>query len=124
MISNRILRRAACGLAVAALGLATGCASGATSSRAPGPSPAAGSATPRSGSIPLLQLTWPVRTREHVDLWLHAYALLTQDTTLVPYFRRGYRDQLTTLRRQRGISTRVAPGSAATTSRGWSYTWL
>jgi hypothetical protein len=40
-----------------------------------------------------------------VDLWLHSYALLTVDTTLVPYFRRGYRDRLITLRRQRGTST-------------------
>ena len=107
MTSNRSLRRAACGLAVAAIGLATGCASGATTSRAPGPSPGTGSTTPRAGGSPLVQTTWPVRSREHVDLWLHAYALLTPDSTLVPYFRRDYRDQLTTLRRQRGISTQL-----------------
>jgi len=46
-----------------------------------------------------------VRTREHVDLWLHSYALLTPDSNLVPYFRRGYRDQVAAVRRQRGIST-------------------
>jgi hypothetical protein len=40
-----------------------------------------------------------------VDLWLHSYALLTADSTLVPYFRRGYRDRLLALRRQRGVST-------------------
>jgi len=54
-----------------------------------------------------VQATWPVRTREHVDLWLHAYALLTPDSTLVPYFRRGYRDQMLALRRQRGVSTQL-----------------
>jgi hypothetical protein len=48
-----------------------------------------------------------VRTREHVDLWLHAYALITTDTTLVPYFRRGYRDRMATLRRQRGVTTQL-----------------
>jgi hypothetical protein len=48
-----------------------------------------------------------VRTREHLDLWLHSYALITQDTTLVPYFRRGYRDHITGARRQRGISTQL-----------------
>lgn len=54
-----------------------------------------------------MQATWPVRTREHVDLWLHSYALLTPDSTLVPYFRRGYRDQLIALRRQRGVTTQL-----------------
>jgi hypothetical protein len=48
---------------------------------------------------------WPVRTREHVDLWLHSYALILDDTTLVPYFRRGYREQMIALRNQRGVST-------------------
>lgn len=34
---------------------------------------------------------WPVRTREHVDLWLHGLALTLDDTAAVPLFRRGYR---------------------------------
>ena len=54
-----------------------------------------------------MPVTWPVRTREHVDLWLHSYALLTSDTTLVPYFRPGYRDRLLAVRRQRGVSTQL-----------------
>jgi hypothetical protein len=37
---------------------------------------------------------WPIKTREHVDLWLHGYALLLDDTAAVPLFRRGYRDSL------------------------------
>lgn len=57
--------------------------------------------------MPLVDVAWPVRTREHVDLWLHSYALLTPDTTLVPYFRRGYRERMVALRRQRGISTEL-----------------
>lgn len=48
---------------------------------------------------------WPVRTREHLDLWLHSYALINQDTTLVPYFRRGYRERMTAVRRQRSVTT-------------------
>ena len=48
---------------------------------------------------------WQVRTTEHVDVWLHSYAMVTRDTTLVPYFRRGYRDRMVTLRRQRGVTT-------------------
>jgi hypothetical protein len=93
-------------LAATALLVVAGCATSTTSSptRAPSPSPAAPSST-QGGTTPLVQATWPVRTREHVDLWLHAYALLTPDSNLVPYFRRGYRDQVIAVRRQRGIST-------------------
>jgi hypothetical protein len=54
---------------------------------------------------PLVQSTWPVRTREHLDAWLHSYALISQDTTLVPYFRRGYRDRIAAVRRQRGVTS-------------------
>jgi hypothetical protein len=53
----------------------------------------------------MMNSVWPVRSREHVDLWLHSYAVLTPDTVLVPYYRRGYRDRVLTLRRQRGVST-------------------
>ena len=52
-----------------------------------------------------MQTTWPLRTREHLDVWLHSYALLTPDTTLVPFFRRGYRERINAVRRQRGVST-------------------
>ena len=48
-----------------------------------------------------------MRTREHLDVWLHSYALITPDTTLVPYFRRGYRDRISAVRRQRGVSTLI-----------------
>jgi hypothetical protein len=65
--------------------------------------------TPPAGPAPLVDPAWPVRTREHVDLWLHAYALLTRDSTLVPYFRRGYVDRVAALRRQRGVSNQLDP---------------
>jgi hypothetical protein len=39
-----------------------------------------------------------VETREHVDLWLHGFALLQDDASLVPYFRPGYRTELLKLR--------------------------
>ena len=69
------------------------------------PIPGGGATATQGGATPLVQAAWPVRTREHVDLWLHAYALLTPDSTLVPYFRRGYRDQMLALRRQRGATS-------------------
>ena len=104
MTAIRTLRRA--GVVAGALVLLTGCAT-ATATSAPGPSPATGAPSAQTGTTPLVQATWPVRTREHVDLWLHAYALLTPDSNLVPYFRRGYRDQMVALRRQRGVTTQL-----------------
>jgi hypothetical protein len=105
-ISGRSPRRTARAAAALLLGLELACASGGTVTPAPGPSPASGSST-QSSPAPLVQTTWPVRTREHVDLWLHSYALLTADSNLVPYFARGYRDRVAALRRQRNISSQL-----------------
>ncbi|MEO6446424.1 MAG: hypothetical protein ABIP66_14835 [Gemmatimonadaceae bacterium] len=41
---------------------------------------------------------WRVDTREHVDLWLHGFAMLQNDASLVPYFRLGYRASLASVR--------------------------
>lgn len=48
---------------------------------------------------------WPVKTREFVDLWLHGFALLSDDSARVPLFRRGYRDAVTVEKNRRGIVT-------------------
>lgn len=48
---------------------------------------------------------WAIQTREHVDLWLHGFALLQDDTSRVPLFRRGYRDDLIVARNARGVTT-------------------
>lgn len=95
--------RLACGLFL----LVGACAGGVSPSPAPSPNPSTAPRSTPAGPTPLVQGAWPVRTREHIDLWLHAYALLTPDTTLVPYFRRGYRDRITAVRRQRGASTQL-----------------
>ena len=90
-------------VALLALG---GCSSSNMPSPASAPMPDARStATPNAGPAPLANVTWPVRSREHLDLWLHSYALLDRDTTLVPYFDRGYRDRLLALRKERNVST-------------------
>ena len=94
-------------LALTLLALAGACAGGVSPSPAPAPDPTGVPRTTPSGPTPLVDAAWPVRSREHVDLWLHSYALLTPDTTLVPYFRRGYADRLSALRRQRGVSTQL-----------------
>ena len=48
---------------------------------------------------------WTVATRDHVDLWLHSFALLQADSTRVPFFRRGYRDSVLAHRRRANVTT-------------------
>lgn len=52
-------------------------------------------------------VTWPIKTRYHIDLWLHGYAMLQEDTTLVPYFERGYRDRMVVLKNRANVTTRL-----------------
>ncbi len=79
------MRRGWLGAALMAAAILSGCTTGTRGSRAPAAAP-----TP----------AWPVVTREHVDLWLHGYAMITRDAARVPVFRRGYRDSLDLLRRR------------------------
>lgn len=48
---------------------------------------------------------WPVKVREHVDLWFHGFALLQDDTTTVPLFDRGYAERITVAKNTRGLYT-------------------
>ena len=41
---------------------------------------------------------WPIKTREHVDLWLHGFAMLQEETTSVPFFKRGYSTDMIVLK--------------------------
>jgi hypothetical protein len=50
---------------------------------------------------------WPVGTRQHVDLWLHGFAMLTDDATLVPFFKRGYRDRMLEVKRRANATTQL-----------------
>jgi hypothetical protein len=50
---------------------------------------------------------WPVQTREHVDLWLHCFAMLQPDTTLVPYFKRGYAERMNALKRRANVTSQL-----------------
>jgi hypothetical protein len=50
---------------------------------------------------------WPVKTRENVDLWLHGFALLSSDSSKVPLFRAGYRDEMIVLKNKAGIITQL-----------------
>ncbi len=41
--------------------------------------------------VPSLSAQWSLATREPVDVWLHGYALVHDDSSAVPLYRRGYR---------------------------------
>jgi hypothetical protein len=60
-------------------------------------------ATPQETARPAI--AWPIKTRYHIDLWLHGYAMLQDDTTLVPYFKRGYREQMVALKNRANVVT-------------------
>jgi hypothetical protein len=51
------------------------------------------------------EVRWPVRTLSHVDLWLHAFAMIGTDSATVPLYRRGYRDSLVVVKNQRNLLT-------------------
>src|SRR5437868_8657258 len=52
-------------------------------------------------------IVWPIKVREHVDLWLHGFALLQEDTTFVPFFRRGYGTDMTVLKNRANVVTQL-----------------
>ena len=69
----------------------------------PAPStPVPGRAT---ASGPVDDGLWPVKTRRHLDLWLHGYAMLTADTARVPLFRPGYQADALERRRAANVLT-------------------
>jgi len=50
---------------------------------------------------------WPVKTREHVDLWLHGFAMLQEDSTFVPFFKRGYSTNMIVLKNRASVVTQL-----------------
>lgn len=59
------------------------------------------------GPATLPEAGWQIATHEHIDLWLHGYAMLTSDTARVPLFARGYRQYIRELRTKRNIFTQL-----------------
>jgi len=50
---------------------------------------------------------WPIKTREHVDLWLHGFAMLQEDTTFVPFFKCGYSTNMIVLKNRANVVTQL-----------------
>ena len=90
------------GLATAAA-LASACAS---AGGGPGPG-TGGGAGAGAGEVNTPSIIWPIKSREHVDLWLHGYALLQEDTTFVPFFRRGYGTDMIVLKNRANTVTQL-----------------
>jgi hypothetical protein len=89
-------------LAAVVMALLASCASG-----APGRGGPMGGSPNRPSLIETApaRLTWQLKTREHVDLWLHGWALVLDDSADVPLFRSGWADSTTVLKNSRGVVT-------------------
>jgi hypothetical protein len=116
MLSSRLYSRRSFGTltrvaATAALAIVAGCASNGpitvaatpgprsdTTMRRPTPTGSASTGSTAGRAV----AGWRLDTREHVDLWLHGFALLQDDASLVPYFRLGYRAALGQVRPSTG----------------------
>jgi len=63
------------------------------------------------------QRGWRVTTAEQVDLWLHGFVMLTSDTGRVPFFARGYKQQVTALKQQRNVYSLLDANRSELSSR-------
>ncbi len=112
----RSLVRHALRTALAMAGIAA-CASAIPVGAPVGPNGAAPSGG--TSATPVVQplLRWPVRTVEHIDLWLHAFALISDDTARVRLYRNGYRDSLVVVKNQRNVLTSLDANRATLAKR-------
>ena len=92
-------RRAVRGALSGALAFAVACSSPGSSAE---PTPA-----PDAGNVERINSPWPIATRMHVDLWLHGFAMLQEDTTLIPFFERGYADRMDALKRRANVQSQL-----------------
>lgn len=93
---GRVTRRLWVGAALGALGALGGIGT---------PTRAVAQAAPSTGASTAV-VRWPVKRMPHLDLWLHALALVSDDTaSAVPIFRRGYRDSLTVEKNRRNVAS-------------------
>jgi hypothetical protein len=90
------------------IGVVGACATAGTGT----PDPSTGGAGAGTGStadqnVSAAGVPWPIKTREHVDLWLHGFAMLQEDTTFVPFFRRGYSTNMTVLKNRANVVSQL-----------------
>lgn len=96
-------RLASIGIAFGSVLSAAACATGGAGGTS---APAPASSTAPAPARPVQR--WPVKTREHVDLWLHGFALLQNDSgAVVPLFKRGYATDMTVLKNKGNVLTQL-----------------
>jgi hypothetical protein len=76
--------------------LLAACASAGPGEPLPAPAPTTGT---QAG------VTWPVATRAHIDLWLHGFAMISEDTGRVPVFKRGYAARIAEFKSRANVRT-------------------
>ncbi|HET7585610.1 MAG TPA: hypothetical protein VFK13_11920 [Gemmatimonadaceae bacterium] len=78
--------------------------------------PAPASAAPSSTNA---EIAWPIKTRDHLDVWLHGFAMLQGDTVtaLVPLYRRGYHDDLAVRKNRSNVTTQLDLNRATLAAR-------
>lgn len=64
--------------------------------------PAASTTDP---TAPPIAARWPVKSLPHLDLWIHAFAMVANDSALVPLYQRGYRDSVTVVKNRLNLLT-------------------
>jgi hypothetical protein len=90
---------------VATLGMLGACASGGAGADPGVEQPSGAGGAGQAGGTTTTNVAWPVKTREHVDLWLHSFAMISSDTAKIPFFRRNYRSEMQVLKNQQNIVT-------------------
>jgi hypothetical protein len=93
------LRATRAGFVLALAATLSACASG--GGGAEGTPPPSGS----TGSPPASTGPWAIKTRPHIDLWFHGFAMISEDTARIPYFRRNYRNDMQLLKNQLNVVT-------------------
>ena len=91
---------------LALVGLAACASSGGKQESGGTPTPsgeATSAATP--APTPSQNQPWPLKTRQHLDTWLHGFAMIQDDTARVPFFRPGYREQMIVLKNRQSLLT-------------------
>lgn len=69
------------------------------------------------GPVSTTTTRWPVKTAPHIDLWLHSFALISDDTSAVPLFKRGYRDSIVAVRNRSNVLTSLDANRVALARR-------
>lgn len=76
-----------------------------------------GASTPALAQQSQPQRTWRVTTMEHVDLWLHGFAMLTSDTGHVPFFAPNYKRDIKAIKAQKNIFSQLDANQAQLSQR-------